>query len=142
MIPSLGGYHGYATRGPNCTTYHHRRPTTPYMASLTGCLYPTPSAAHTGMYHSTAPSSTPFHGRSGCGGACHTPRESTSDDHTGKTGFRVAPDRLILTVVTSSPTPSPIPSSAHAALADPHWCAAMEEEYGALNSNGTYELVP
>jgi hypothetical protein len=60
----------------------------------------------------------------------------------GKTGFRAVPDRLVFTVVTSSPTPSPIPSSACAALVDPHWCAAMEEEYGALISNGTWELVP
>jgi hypothetical protein len=60
----------------------------------------------------------------------------------GKTGFRVVPDRLVLTVVTSSSTPSPIPSSARAALVDPHWRAAMEEEYGALISNGTWELVP
>jgi hypothetical protein len=60
----------------------------------------------------------------------------------GKTGFRVVPDRLVLTATTSSPTPSPIPSSARAALADPHWHAAMEEEYEALISNGTWELVP
>jgi hypothetical protein len=60
----------------------------------------------------------------------------------GKTGFKVVPDRLILTVATSSPTLSPIPSSARAALADPHWCAVMEDEYGALISNGTWELVP
>jgi hypothetical protein len=46
----------------------------------------------------------------------------------GKTGFKVVHDRLVLTVVTSSPTPSPIPSSARAALADPHWRAAMEDE--------------
>jgi hypothetical protein len=60
----------------------------------------------------------------------------------GKTSFRVVPDHLVLTVVTSSPTPSPIPSSAHAALADPHWRVAMEEEYGALISNGTWEVFP
>jgi hypothetical protein len=60
----------------------------------------------------------------------------------GKTGFRVVPDRLVLITMTSSPTPSPIPSSACATLADPHWRAAMEEEYGALISNGTWELVP
>jgi hypothetical protein len=33
-IPTPGGYHGYAT----C---RHRRPATPYMVDLTGCLYPT-----------------------------------------------------------------------------------------------------
>jgi hypothetical protein len=60
----------------------------------------------------------------------------------GKTGFKVVPDSLILTAVTSSPSPSPIPSSAHAALVDPHWRAAMEEEYGTLINNGTWELVP
>jgi hypothetical protein len=60
----------------------------------------------------------------------------------GKTGFRVVPDRLVLTAATSSPTPSPIPSSARAALADPHWRAAMEEESRALMSNGTWGLVP
>jgi hypothetical protein len=47
------------------------------------------------------------------------------------------PDRLVLTAATSSPTPSPIPSSTHAALADPHWRVAMEDKYGALISNGT-----
>jgi hypothetical protein len=60
----------------------------------------------------------------------------------GKTGFRVVPDRLVLTAATSSPTPSPIPSFACAVLVDPHWRAAMEEEYGALISNETWELVP
>jgi hypothetical protein len=58
----------------------------------------------------------------------------------GKTGFKVVPDRLD-TVATSSPTPTPIPSAC-AALADPHWRTTMEEEYGALISNGTWELVP
>jgi hypothetical protein len=62
----------------------------------------------------------------------------------GKTDFRVVPDRLVLTATASSltPTPSPIPSSARVVLADPHWHAAMEEEYGAMISNGTWELVP
>jgi hypothetical protein len=55
----------------------------------------------------------------------------------GKTGFKVVPDRLVLAAVTSSPTPSPIPSSARAVLADPYWHAAIEDEYGALISNGT-----
>jgi hypothetical protein len=60
----------------------------------------------------------------------------------GKTGFRVVPDRLVLTAVTSSPTPSLIPSSARAALADPHWCAAMEEEYDTLIRMGPGSWFP
>jgi hypothetical protein len=60
----------------------------------------------------------------------------------GKTGFRVVPDHLVLTIATSSSTRSPISSSAHAAFADPHWRATMEEEYGALINNRTWELVP
>jgi hypothetical protein len=60
----------------------------------------------------------------------------------GKTSFKVVPDRLVLTMATSSPMSSPIPSSACATLADPHWRAAMEDEYRALISNGTWELVP
>jgi hypothetical protein len=60
----------------------------------------------------------------------------------GKTSFRVVPDRLILTATASSPTPPPIPTSARAAFTDPNWRAAMEDEYGALMSNGTWELVP
>jgi hypothetical protein len=54
-----------------------------------------------------------------------------------KDGFRVLPDRLILTATTTSLTPSPIPSSVRAALVDPNWHAAMEDEYGALMSHGT-----
>jgi hypothetical protein len=59
-----------------------------------------------------------------------------------KDGFRVLLDRLILTATTTSPTPSPIPSSVRAALADPTWRTVMEDEYGALMSNGTWDLVP
>jgi hypothetical protein len=39
-------------------------------------------------------------------------------------------------------TSSVIPTSVRAALVDPNWHAAMEEEYGALMSNETWELVP
>jgi hypothetical protein len=51
--------------------------------------------------------------------------------------FRMATKPFIF---TASP-PSPIPSSVRAVLADPNWLAAMEDEYGALMSNGTWELV-
>ncbi|WVZ66178.1 hypothetical protein U9M48_015440 [Paspalum notatum var. saurae] len=37
---------------------------------------------------------------------------------------------------------SPLPSSVHAALRDPHWKAAMQEEITALQENHTWELVP
>jgi hypothetical protein len=37
---------------------------------------------------------------------------------------------------------SPIPRSYRAALADPHWHAAMEQEYAALVGNNTWDLVP
>jgi hypothetical protein len=57
-----------------------------------------------------------------------------------KTSFRVVPDHLVLTATTSSPTPSP--TSARVVLTDPNCRAAMEDEYGALMSNGTWELVP
>jgi hypothetical protein len=141
-IPAPSGYHSCATHGPDCATYRQRRPATPYIAGLTGCLRPAPSAAHVGEYHSTAPSSAPFRGQSGRGGACHTPENPHRMITRDKTGFRVVPDHLVLTAATSSLTPSPIPSFAYAALTDPHWCATMEEEYGALISNGTLKLVP
>ena len=35
-----------------------------------------------------------------------------------------------------------IPKTFRSALADPHWRAAMEEEYSALLSNYTWALVP
>jgi hypothetical protein len=54
-----------------------------------------------------------------------------------KDGFRMATKSF--TFIAS--TPSLIPSSVRAALVDPNWRAAMEDEYGALMSNGTWELV-
>jgi hypothetical protein len=53
----------------------------------------------------------------------------------GKAGFR----QLALYLATAV---SPIPQSVRATLTDPHWRAAMEEEYVALKSNGTWDLVP
>jgi hypothetical protein len=54
-----------------------------------------------------------------------------------KDGFRMATQPFTFT----ASTPSLIPSSVHAALADPNWRAVMKDEYGALMCNGTWELV-
>jgi hypothetical protein len=59
-----------------------------------------------------------------------------------KAGFRMPQEPLILTAMTTTTPLSPIPISVHAALANPNWWAPMEEEYEALLSNGTWELVP
>nr|XP_020163647.1 uncharacterized mitochondrial protein AtMg00810-like [Aegilops tauschii subsp. strangulata] len=40
-------------------------------------------------------------------------------------------------LVASTSAPSPLPSSARAALRDPHWLAAMQEEFDALQCNRT-----
>jgi hypothetical protein len=101
-----------------------------------------PSAAHVDEYHPIALSSAPFRGRSGHGGAYHAPENLHWMITWGKAGFRVVPNRLVLTAVTSSSTPSPIPSPARAVLVDPHWHAPIEEEYRALISNETWELDP
>jgi hypothetical protein len=59
-----------------------------------------------------------------------------------KAGFWMPRDTLILAATTTSMSPSPILTSVRATLVDPNWRAAMEDEYGALMSNGTWELVP
>jgi hypothetical protein len=59
-----------------------------------------------------------------------------------KDGFRLPHDRLTLVAMASSSPPSAILTSVHATLADPNLRVAMEEEYGALMSNGIWELVP
>jgi hypothetical protein len=59
-----------------------------------------------------------------------------------KAGFRMPREPLVLTATTTATPPSPILTSICATLADPNWRAAMEEEYGGLLSNGTWELVP
>jgi hypothetical protein len=50
-------------------------------------------------------------------------------------------DRLTLSA-TSASTLSPVPSSVRAALVDPNWRRAMEEEFAALITNNTWDLVP
>jgi hypothetical protein len=53
----------------------------------------------------------------------------------GKVGF-CQPATLLSTVV------SPISKTYRSALADTNWRAAMEDEYAALLSNNTWNLVP
>ena len=45
-------------------------------------------------------------------------------------------------LAASASEPSPLPSSARAALRDPHWLAAMQEEFDALQRNRTWQLIP
>jgi hypothetical protein len=59
-----------------------------------------------------------------------------------KAGFWMPREPLVLTATTTTAPPSPILTSVHAALADPNWRVAMEEEYGTLLSNRTWDLVP
>jgi hypothetical protein len=54
-----------------------------------------------------------------------------------KAGFWIPQEPLILTAMTTSTLLSPILTSVRALLANPNWCALMEEEYGAMMSNGT-----
>jgi histone deacetylase 1/2 len=47
-----------------------------------------------------------------------------------------------LSATEGEPRLSPILTSVREALADPNWRRAMEEEYGALLANQTWDLVP
>jgi hypothetical protein len=58
-----------------------------------------------------------------------------------KRGFWLPADRLTLSA-TSASTLSPVPSSVRAALVDPNWRRAMEEEFAAMIANNTWDLVP
>jgi hypothetical protein len=82
-----------------------------------------------------------------CSSTCHDGArdslgESSPDDHTRQGWLSDTSGALILTATTTSTPSSLIPASVCAALANPNWRAAMEEEYMALLSNGTWKLVP
>jgi hypothetical protein len=47
-----------------------------------------------------------------------------------------------LSAAAAEPGISPVPSFVRAALTDPHWRCAMEEEYAAFLANQTWDLVP
>ena len=56
----------------------------------------------------------------------------------GKSGFIQPVDRLNLHAAPLAPPPKTLRS----ALADPHWRAAMQAEFDALQANSTWTLVP
>lgn len=56
----------------------------------------------------------------------------------GKAGVRVPITRMNLHATVLSP----VPRTYRAALADPNWHDAMQEEYSALLANNTWDLVP
>jgi hypothetical protein len=58
-----------------------------------------------------------------------------------KRGFWLPVDKLMLLATSSSPLPS-VPTSIHTALTNPSWRHGMEEEYDALITNNTWDLVP
>ena len=58
-----------------------------------------------------------------------------------KSGFRLPTKRLNLHA-TPSLSLSPLPKTYKAALADPNWASAMSDEFQALQSNNTWQLVP
>jgi hypothetical protein len=58
-----------------------------------------------------------------------------------KRGFRLLANRLTLSI-TSTSTLSPMTSSVRAALIDLNWCRTIEEEFAALITNNTWDLVP
>jgi hypothetical protein len=58
-----------------------------------------------------------------------------------KRGFWLPADRLTL-LATSASTMLLVPSSVRTALIDPNWHRAMEEEFTALITNNTWDLVP
>jgi hypothetical protein len=58
-----------------------------------------------------------------------------------KQGFRLPGDRLTLSTTLPSPLSS-VPTSIRTALTDPSWRHDMEEEYDALITNNTWDLVP
>jgi hypothetical protein len=74
-----------------------------------------------------------------------SPSLVTSTTHTRWSPIELPRSPSLWTVCTSPlllPHQSPIPSSIHSVLADPHWHRAMEEEYTTLLSNSTWDLVP
>jgi hypothetical protein len=57
-----------------------------------------------------------------------------------KRGFWLPADRLTL-LATSVPTLSPMPSSVCTTLTDLNWHRTMEEEFAALITNNTWDLI-
>jgi hypothetical protein len=65
----------------------------------------------------------------------------SSDDHTGKAGL-LAFGRQTHPIDHFGVDLVVVPSSIHTAIVDPNWGRAMEEEFAALITNNTWDLVP
>jgi hypothetical protein len=72
----------------------------------------------------------------------HPPLLHRDPRHTHPMVTRQASRPQALTATACEPGISLVPSSVRAALADPHWRRAMDEEYTALLVNQTWDLVP
>jgi hypothetical protein len=117
-VPGVYNY-GYTTLGSGALP-------APLLASLLGCARATSTTSTSAVIAGE--------GRTGA-----TSGQSSSNDHVGEEGLPA--DRLTLSA-TSASTLSPVLSSVHAALIDPNWCRAMEEEFAALIVNDTWDLIP
>jgi hypothetical protein len=118
-------------RGPSIydydrTTHGSGALPTPLLALPTSCVRATGTASTSAV-------------TAGEGRTSGTSDQFSSDDHASEVGLPA--DRLTLSA-TLVPTLSSVPSSVCAALADPNWHRAMEEEFATLITNNTYDLVP
>jgi len=127
--------------------YTRRHPTrVPPVAADSGLSQGTPVTADSGLSQGTpgAPNSGLTHGPSVAAAPVTLPQGAVPvhqvvNHHSmttrGKLGFRQP-------AIYHAAAISPIPKTYRSALADPNWRTAMEEEYAALLSSNTWDLVP
>jgi hypothetical protein len=72
----------------------------------------------------------------------HDPRNTDPMVTHHAAGVTKPVDRLQLSVAINPPTLSLVSTSVWSALTDPQWRCTMDEEYEALLSKNTWDLVP